>query len=508
MNTIIKKIKDKINSNPKGLYVLFYTEAQELFGRFGITALLVLYLTKTFHIKDARAFTIYSAFIALNYITPLLGGFVSDRFLGFKKAVTLGGIIMAFGSALMVIPDPEVVYLGLAIVAVGSGLFTPTLAAMVGRLYPKTDKGRDTGFTIYYIGKNVGALLAPLLCGIVGQYFGFNYAFVLSALGMASGVVVFSLGKKHLPENIDSVIDSKKTKKFYGISSNAVIYGVMALLVPCALLTLQKSIDGYLLTAAFVVVAVVMARLLIKLGHKERRNIFFILFALILVVIFSAFLGQGGTTLNLFIDRIVNRHVLGITIPTSVFYTLDPVFMILLGPVLAFLFVKLAKHGFKVSEVAKFACALLILSLGFMVFVMASSRAINHGHVSMLYVVLAYMLFPIAELCIMPIGLSLVTRYAPRNLEAMMVGIFMLASALASYLTGMISKVGQINFNFTSSAGFKDAAGIYLHLFLETAVVLAAVAILVFLAKPLLRKLVVVNDDAVAVTPTSTAMEL
>lgn len=330
---IPKTIKNKFSNTPKGLFVLFYTEAQELFGRFGITALLVLYLTKYFHIADAKAFTIFSSFIALIYITPLLGGFLSDRYLGFKRAVIVGGITMAIGNALLVIPKPIVVYLGLAIVAIGSGFFTPTLAAMVGKLYPKMDSSRDTGFTIYYIGKNIGALLAPIFCGIVGQYFGLNYAFILSTLGMISGVIVFWLGRKHLKDNIDTIIkvdsEHRGHRKF---NHNTLVLGLIIALIPIVLFIITQEIAGYLLLLTGFSTLSVIGVLLFKVNKIERHRLLFIVIMLCFVVIFYAYLSQGGTTLSLFIDRIVQRHIFGITIPTSVFLHLRSCFYDIVWP--------------------------------------------------------------------------------------------------------------------------------------------------------------------------------
>lgn len=518
VNKLIAHLKTKINSNPRGLYVLLYTEIWELFGRFGITALLVLYLTKMLHIHDARAFTIYSAFIALIYVTPILGGFLSDRFLGFNHAIILGGTIMAIGDSLMVIPKPIMVYLGLAVVAIGNGFFIPTLAAAVGRLYKHDEQGRDTGFTLYYIAKNIGALLAPIFCGIVGQYFGLNYAFALSSMGMISGIIVFCIRKKHLQEQLQSnylhhsheIGDSRlrgndeeksgndgnaKTVKF---RSTSAIYALIALLIPVIFLAIDKDIDGYLLIAAVIIVLTILTRIAIRRTKTERAHIAFILIMMLFVVVFYAYLSEGGTTLNLFIDRIVQRKLLGITIPTSFFYTLDPIFMIIAGPFLAMFFAGFAKRKHEVSVVSKFIIALFLLSAGFLVFVLASFRAATFGHISMLYVIIAYFMFPIAELCIMPIGLSLTTKYAPKNLEAMMVGIFMLAGAGASYLTGIISRGGQINFNFSNLAGMQHAAGIYKHLFADTAIMLALAGAVLLILKPLLHKLMAMRDNETA----------
>ncbi|MCK4608749.1 MAG: MFS transporter [Gammaproteobacteria bacterium] len=466
---------------PQGLGIVLYTEICELFGRFAIISLLVLYLTKMFHCSDAKAFTIYSAFIALIYVTPIVGGFLTDKFLGLRHSIILGGILMSAGNTLMAISHFNFVYLGLATVAVGNGFFTPALIAMVGRLYQDKKATRDTGFTIYYITKNIGALLAPTSCAIVGKYFGFNYAFALSAIVMASGVLIFCLGQKRL-RNISPRHPVKAGKRI------GLTYVFTILLIPVISIVITQDIEGYLLAAAGIGVLLFLAKLMPKLDQTARRHILYILIMMLFVMIFSAFLNQGGTTLNLFIDRIVTRNIHGITIPTASFYTLDPLFMLLAGPVLAAIFAIYARRKRPIAACSKFSLGMLIFSLGFAVFSLASFNATRSGHASMLYVVIAYALFPIAELCIMPTALSLLTELAPAKLEAMMVGIFMLASAEASYLTGIISKIGKINFDLSQLSGLQHAASIYLHLFIVSTVALIITSMLIMMLKPLLQK--------------------
>lgn len=462
---LINNLKNKVKAEHKGLLVLLYTEIQELFGRFGITALLVLYLTKQLNFSDAHAFTIYSLFIAAIFVTPVIGGYIADRYFGFKNAIIIGGMIMTIGNLFLIYPASDFIMTGLTIVAIGSGLFTPSLAALLGRLYEDKEHKRERGFTLYYICKNVGALLAPILCGLVAHYYNYNYAFLLSAISMASGVIIFSYGKKHLPGN-----HQKNATKLERTASNKPIVS------------------------------------------RVKKQLAFVLLLTLFVVIFSTCLGQGGTTLNLFIDRIIDRQFFSIIIPTSFFYTLDPLFMILIGPILTVFFVFMVRKNKAISTVGKFALAMFILAGGFLIFSAASIIASKTGHASMLFIVGAYFLFPIAELCIMPVALAAVTRYAPKNLQAMMVGIFMLGQASAGYLTGVISKVGNINFPVTNLLGLQHAAKIYLHLFVLTASILCVTGILLIILKPLLYKLVGKEDDLPAAfeetTPVTTALEI
>ena len=483
--SLLESIKTKIKSNPSGLYVLFYTEMWELFGRFGITALLVLYLTHTFKFSDDKSFAIYSGFIALLYVMPIIGGYLSDRLLGLKHSIILGASLMAVGNALLIFPYSDFVYLGLSVVAVGSGFFLPSIVPLVGQLYKEDRRGRDAGFTLYYIGKNIGALLAPLVCGIVGQQFGYNYAFILSTLGMLSGIYVFVRGQKHL-------IDIETNKEHHyrrGVLSTVLIYASIVVMIPLVYLVLMYTLDGYLLVCAGVIALAVMLTIGVRHDAAVRRRLVAIVMMLFFVVIFFALLGQGGTTLNLFIERIIDRQVFGYQIPPSVFYTLDPIFMILTGPLLAMLWTRLAKINREPSEVVKFTMAMIILAAGFMVFVAAGHLASEQGRVTPLFVVLGYLLFPIAELLIMPIGLSLVTRLSPKGHDAILVGIWMLGYSVSGYLTGAVSKLGRVSFQVIDTEAVKQAALIYSHDFLYSALILVAAAVALLLIIPIFKAL-------------------
>lgn len=489
MKFLINKFKNRIQACPKGLIVLFYTATWELFGRFGITALLVLYLTKTLHMSDAKAFSIFSAFLALIYVTPIVGGVLCDRILGNRHAILLGAVIMASGNALLIIPSQLMVYLGLAIIVVGSGFFLPSIAPLVGYLFENDERGRDAGFTIYYLGQNIGALFAPILCGMIAVKFGYNYAFILSSFGMISGIIVFIVGQKHLQEHARKPTFNKLRLKALVISPIQLIYLGMLLVVPLVVLVMEYNVDAYLLILTGLIVFISLMVIAFKRTKAERRHIFAILSLMIFVIVFTSFLNQGGTTLNLFIDRIVNRHIFGFHIPTTVFYALDPIFMLTVGPFLAGLWIMLAKRNREPSVPMKFSIALFLLSLGFIVFALAAFYARIHGQASPLYIVLAYFLFPIAELCIVPISLSMVTRLAPENLNAMMVGVWMLSSAAASFLTGQISRMGQVTFKITNVFALHEAANIYMNAFLFSAICLAIAAMVLLIVRPLIKKL-------------------
>ncbi len=490
MSFLFSTLKSKLQIIPSGLFVLFYTEMWEVFGRVGITILLVLYLTKMLHFTDAHAFAVFGGFIALVYITPIVGGVICDRFLGNRHSIILGGVIMTLGNLMLIIPHINTVYFGLATVAVGSGFFLPSITPLVGYLYDDKEQGRDAGFTIYYLGKNLGYFLAPILCGIVVKYYSYNDAFLLSSLGMISGIIVFVCGKKHLQGYAKKPQRRTIKTRFFKLSPTVLIYLGTILVILAIKFILFNDLDGYLL----LVTSIIALTALFFIGKKRpkivRRHFIAILIIMLFVVIFSSFLGEGGTILNLFIDRIIDRNILGIIVPTPMFYALDPLFMFMIGPVLAGIWIMMAKRKREPTVISKFALALFVFSLGFGVFILAALQAQTSGHASSLYVVMGYFLFPLAELCIMPIGLSMITKLAPKDLSAMMVGLWLLSLAIAGYLTGQLSKLAKINFSLVTKVDLQHAASIYVGAFSEAALALIAAGILLLILKPYLLKLI------------------
>jgi len=480
-------IKSKLSKNPPGLYIIIYTQLWELFGRFGITALLVLYMTKTLHLSDQIAFVTYSTFFALTYLMPLLGGAIADKFLGFKKSILLGACIMSIGNLLIIIPKLYMVYLGLSVVAIGSGLFTPTIAVMMGKLYQNCLEKRDKGFVLFYVGQNIGILLAPLICGFISERYGYNYAFIVSGLGMLSGFIVFALGAKKLNylehkiaditcEQKNNIISSKFLQKnihFFSILS-------VLILIPVTLLIFIKHIYGYALLLGSVIAAIVVFKAIKKSSGQNRADIFFIIIVAIVGMIFYGVLCQGGTTLNLFIDRIVNRQIFGFTVPTTALFTLDPFFMLLLSALIIKIISCIYKPNYYAATLKKFILGFLFFACGFLVFVFASASAYGGIKTSMLYIVFAYSIFPLAELCIMPIALSAVTRLAPKHLSATMVGVYNFGLAAASFITALISKRGSVDFPIDGQLAIVKAAHTYNHVFLLTVAILVLVAIAIY----------------------------
>ena len=491
MNTLIK-LKRTFRACPKSLIVLLVTEIPELFGRFGIMTTIALYLTKNLHQTDATAVMLFSTYLMLAAMSPMIGGYIADRLLGYKPAIVIGACIMIIGDILMVIPSMHMLYLGLAILVSGVGLFSPSLAALVSHLYKDKDQQRDNAFVAYYVSKNIGALLAPPICGVIGVLYGYHYCFLLTSMGMCLGLLVFLLNYHHVPD-----IRPKKNSTHHPAANNTVqqyiqknkissVLLIAASIACFASMVLIYNLRLELLGLSVIVMMVVLTRLFKQSTLQQRRNLGYILITLMASIAFLAMNQLCGASFNLFVERIIDRHYLGFNIPTSVFYSIDPLFMIIFGAGIAKLLSQCTKPNYIIASFSKFSMAMFIFSMAMLTFVMAAYQGTKTGSASGLYVVICYSLCATSELCIAPIALSLVTKLAPNGQTGLIVGLYTFGEAVASFITGAIAKSGDINFSIHSLHSKKMAAGIYQNLFSHLSIALLLAGILMVSVRGLL----------------------
>jgi proton-dependent oligopeptide transporter, POT family len=418
--------------HPKGLYLLFTTEMWERMSYYGMRALLVLYMVSAsskggFGWDKTRALEIYGVYTGLVYLTPVAGGFLADRYLGQRLSVTLGGILMMLGQFVLAMPgNVEALFFGgLGLLVIGNGFFKPNISTMVGGLYAPGDARRDGAFTIFYIGINVGAFLASAVCGTLGEKFGWMYGFGSAGVGMGLGVVVFLALSNRLLGEV-----GKAPKK---VSADTRAQAASA---PSAALTRQ-----------------------------EVDRIIVILVLALFVVFFWAAFEQAGGLMNLYTDAKVDRHVLGWEVPTTWFQAVNPVFIMLLGPVFAELWISLGRRQKDPSIPAKMALGLLLLAFGFVFMMGASKQSEAQGKAALLWVVAAYFFHTAGELCLSPVGLSMVTKLAPARFASLLMGVWFIANAVANYLAGLIGtyaeKLGEFEL-FLSITVAAAAAGVVL----------------------------------------------
>jgi POT family proton-dependent oligopeptide transporter len=627
MTTAVRADDKTLFGHPVGLYTLFFAEMWERFSYYGMRALLVLYMIKGFlKLNDGAAYAVYGAYTALVYATPFIGGMLADRLLGARRAVVLGGLLMAAGHLLMTIETHVSFYAALALLIAGNGFFKPNISTIVGSLYPAGNPKRDGGFTIFYMGINLGAAMSPLVCGYVGETYGWHYGFGLATAGMLVGVAVFvapvrltqaligvgalataiamlflqnnvyqlvvnvfvgasllvaaiaaflALGKGGLPDEAGAPPAEAKARPHWPV------YAGVALAVPVfALLVQRNEVAGWMLTlfggSAFVWL-IVQA---LKSSKVERERLFVVLILMFFSLLFWAFFEQAGSSVNNFTDRNVDRvieartassqdvgqtielrvpletadpalkalppltqeqlghsagqaggqpgtpftlsdldalrsaaapgaardktvlswqvapsHVgMGIggaEIPASLFQAANPIFIITFGLLFTFLWSFLAARGREPSTPVKFSLGLLQLGLGFGALWYGAQSADARGMVSVAWLLLGYLLHTTGELCLSPVGLSMVTKLSPGRIVSTVMGAWFLATAFSNFLAGLIAQLTGVHGEGGEAQVIPPPSGtvhLYGDVFGQIGVVAIASALICFALSPLLRR--------------------
>ena len=477
--------------HPKGLFVCFATEMWERFSYYGMRALLILYLTKHWEFTDATSYLIYGAYTSLVYIMPVFGGMLADQILGSKKAVTYGAILLVFGHLGMTVESNEqIFYLSLALIVSGVGFLKPNISTMVGALYEEGDPRRDSGFTIFYMGINIGAFTATLLCGYLGEQVGWAYGFGAAGIGMLFGLIIFLWGQKYL-EGLAEPPSNKYLQKINGISyeSWAYISGIFMVLVTWFLVQNSQLVGQLLGGFGAIFIGAWLLYALFRCAPDERDRLIVIGILILFSLIFWALFEQAGSSLNILTDRGVNRVIFGWEVPASMFQSLNAGFIFTIAPLFAMLWIALAKRNMEPSTPIKFSIGIIFVGLGFLALVygMRSSEGLQTG---VFWIILIYLLHTLGELCLSPVGLSSVTKLSPQRIVGFMMGMWFFASAAGNYVAGLIARatasdssgVSNDVFDLTQKQSFMDV---------YTDVGLMAIGCGIFLAilTPILKKL-------------------
>ena len=448
------------NQHPPGLSVLFFTEMWERFSFYGMRALLVLYLVNALEVPREQALHVYASYTGLVYLTPILGGYLADRYLGKRRAVMIGGIVMALGHFAMAFPS--MLYFALGLLIAGNGFFKPNISTMVGEMYGQGDNRRDAGFTIFYMGINLGAFLAPLVCGTLAEKLGWHFGFAAAGVGMLLGLVVFVWGQQRLKGiGLSPMADGEargfgpqdwKETGLFAIAITLVV-GLLVLLWP-PLKALMPQVPVIVWGLLGIAISLLVFRHFFKKNqngqHAARRlqkqdwqGMAAILIVGVFVVFFWMGFEQAGGTMNLFADSQTDRNIYGWEMPASYFQSLNPLFILLLAPLFSILWTRLDRSSLAISPIAKQAIGMIILGLGFVVLAFAQERADAVGLVGPGWLVLVFLLHTMGELCLSPIGLSMVSRLAPAQLVSLMMGVWMTVYAIASYMAGILESLLQ-----------------------------------------------------------------
>ncbi|MCE2787624.1 MAG: peptide MFS transporter [Sphingobacteriales bacterium] len=410
--------------HPKGLYLLFATEMWERFSYYGMRGLLTLYLTKAtieggLGFDDANAGLLYGIYTGLVYLTPIFGGWLADNYLGQRKSITIGGIMMALGQFCLFLSSASALgffYSGLLLLIIGNGFFKPNISTIVGQLYPPGDNRKDAAFTIFYMGINLGAFLAPLVCGYLAEDFfavkdtagavtayGFNYGFLAAGIGMVLGQLMFNgLGQSYLGD-----LGKEPGAKLQKAAAAA-----------------NGTVDP-------------------PLTKEEKDRLRVIIIMMLFNIFFWAGFEQAGSSISLYTDRFIDRGIGDWTVPTSWFQSVNPLFIVLLGPVFTILWTWLGKRGKEPNTIIKMGLGMILLGVGF--FLMIGAALERGGDVAdtavkanLMWLVGTYLIHTMGELCLSPVGLSMVTKLAPLRLGSLMMGVWFLSSFIANFLSGYL----------------------------------------------------------------------
>ena len=456
--------RDSDKGHPKGLYVLFATEFWERFSYYGMRAIFALYMTKMLLLDKALASNIYGSYTGLVYLTPLIGGYVADRYWGNRKSIFVGGILMALGQFLMFFSASfshatdkaaaiSLMWGGLAFLIFGNGFFKPNISTMVGQLYKENDSRKDAAYTIFYMGINAGAFLAPLVCGYLGENVDFKWGFLSAGLGMIVSLVIFYFTKdKYViaPDGrqlgvgpnkaMDAPADAKK-ESGGGFSPQQLTILIGGIVVMFSLIHFVGGVDiwgsliyGMTAVGPFVIITDK------SLTKVEKDRLWVIILIMIFVIFFWMCFEQAGASLTFFAAEQTNRKVFGWEMPAAYFQSFNAGFIVILAPIISAIWVRLARKGINVAAPFKQSLGLAFLASGFL-FIAFGTNSIPKEGASILFLTGLYFLHTVGELCLSPIGLSMVNKLTPGRFTSLMMGIWFLAIATGNKLAGAMSSL-------------------------------------------------------------------
>lgn len=464
----------KNSGHPKGLYLLFATEMWERFSYYGMRAIFVLYMLKALFFDKEMASSIYGSYTGLVYLTPLLGGYMADRYWGNRKSIIRGGLLMALGQFFMFLSASfyshvetaiPLMFAGLGLLIFGNGFFKPNITTMVGQLYEENDPRQDAAYTIFYMGINLGAFMSPLICGTLGETgdpADFKWGFLAACIGMIVGVLCFTLLKnKYLvsPEGCQIGEQPNASRDLHTETDQAEVVAteerrhahwkeslrdlLIWIVLGLGLLTIFKYLCKFdLIGSAIFSLCIAIPCFIItdkSLTKEERDKVLVIFIISFFVIFFWAAFEQAGASLTYFADEQTDRVIFGWEMPASYFQVFNAIFIVILAPVFALLWPALHKRNREPASVSKQAIGLFLLSMGYLLIAMGVRNVEPGIKVSMFWLIGLYLTHTLGELCLSPIGLSMVNRLAPVRFASLLMGVWFLSTATANKVAGMLS---------------------------------------------------------------------
>ncbi|OGT43592.1 MAG: hypothetical protein A3F13_01305 [Gammaproteobacteria bacterium RIFCSPHIGHO2_12_FULL_40_19] len=473
---------------PSVIPVFFATEMWERFGWYMIQALLVLYMTsQVFGFSDANSYAILGAFSAISYITPIFGGYIASRILDFEHAVTLGGFLLAIGYALLSLPHENLFYIALAIISIGNGFFKPNISSYLGDFYQKNDPFREKGYTIFYVGINVGVLLSTATSGYLVRYFGWHIPFLIASIGLLIGTVTFVFGLYYLrnAKNYHRIKPSIANKKPLAI---ALVYlAAVVLTIISYEIIRHRAFANILMLGGGCVIFIALIIHAFRYNTTARNKLLACIFLTIISIVFWAIFFQMFFSMNLFIERAVGRQIFNAVLPTPLFISLESIFIVLLGPCFAVLWQRLSKKNKNPGVPLKFSLALFSLVIAFLIAYIGTQHTAANGVTNMIYIVCAYLFITVGELLLSPIGLTMVTVLVPQELVGLMMGVWFVALGLGEKLASVIAGYASIPKEISAIPTMDQ---IYGHAFFQYALLSLACGVVCLICVPLLNKLI------------------
>jgi proton-dependent oligopeptide transporter, POT family len=432
---------------PKQLYMLFFAEMWERFSFYGMKALLIAYMTSQLKFDDPKAYAILGSYTALVYTMPMFGGFMADRFLGYRRAILFGGILMAIGHLILAVPYDWSFFYGMAFIICGNGFFKPNISSLVGTLYATNDPRRDSGFSLFYMGINIGAALGGALCAYVAKNFDWHLGFGLAGVFMVIGLIVFAIGKgslkeKGLPPNESSL----RKAVFLFFTPETLIYVGTFLIIPLVVTLFHRyHLMDYIMFGLGGISLVYILAVATKLERDAKHKLFAALVMIIFSIVFWAFYEQNAGSINLLAERNAHMTIFGIELTElSVNNFLPPAWVIALSFVAAWLWPWLNKRGKEPSTPLKFGISFLLMGIGFFIFYWGCKTNLATGIIPLWPFVAGYFFIICGELCISPIGLSMITKLSPAKMVGLMMGIWFFASAIGEFLAAKIGSLMSV----------------------------------------------------------------
>ncbi len=485
--------------HPRALFTLFFTELWERFSFYGMRALLILYMTKVLFQQmeqgeaDARAYGIYGAYNALLYAAPILGGLLADRLMGFRRAILLGGILMAAGQFTLALTAGQgltetIFFIGLGLLTIGNGFFKPNISSFLGTFYDRDDSRKDSAFTIFYMGINIGAFLSPLTCGYLGEQIGWHWGFFAAGIGMLIGVINFVINMRKYPDKGLPTDPEYKKSWLAGLNKeNLIIIGSLLSVFPMMFLINQEGITNYILLIGGIgVLGYLVINALRSEDKVEGQRMIVFIFLFFFHMIFWALFEQAGGSLNILADRYVNLHGL----KASQLQALNPLYIILLAPVFSWIWQRLGKMNREPRTPIKFFLGLLQMALGYFIIVWGIKSVAGYSNagtlIPIIFLLGMYLFHTTGELSLSPVGLSIVTKLSPEKIVGFVMGSWFLSIAFAHKIAG---ELGKLIASPGEGADAETALNAFADVYLTWGVyvVLGAAAVLLLL-NPLLKK--------------------